>query len=66
MSEYTSALHSRLRAADRELRTAVDDGDDYTAVAYAAEIADLLESARRNGADVPHPRDWHPELAVSE
>jgi hypothetical protein len=62
MSEYASALHRRLHEADRALKAAVGDDDAYSAFSYAAEMADLLESARRNGTRVPCPRDWNGEL----
>lgn len=66
MSEYAAALHRRLHEADHKLKAALSDGDDYAVFSYAAEIADLLECARRNGTRVPCPRDWNSEvIAVS-
>jgi hypothetical protein len=64
MSEYAAALHRRLHEADHQLKAAVGDGDEYTVFSYAAEMADLLEAARRNGTRVPCPRDWNGELDV--
>jgi hypothetical protein len=65
MSEYASTLHRRLHEADRELKAAMGDGDDYSILSYTAMISDLLESARRNGIRVPCPRDWDGELIAA-